>query len=63
MMKAPYRGLVAEVARKLGKRQPNVYAAIFYTDTPNAEKDMFMELKKDREERYTRFKESLKKAV
>jgi hypothetical protein len=58
-----YRGLVTEVARKLKKKQPNVYAAIFYSDKACTEKDVFVQLKKAREERVMAFQESLRKAV
>ena len=58
-----YRGLVTEVAKTLNKKQPNVYSAIFYNDKANAEKDLFVKLKAEREARIAAFQESVRKAV
>lgn len=58
-----YRGLVTEVARTLGKKPSNTYAAIFLTETLNKEKELFIKLKAEREEKAQQFRNALRKAV
>lgn len=61
LKKGLYRGLVAETARKLGKKQPNVYAAIFYDEKPNKEKELFASLKIERDQKRAAFDQAISK--
>jgi hypothetical protein len=63
LKKGPYRGLVTQVAKELGKSQPNVYAAIFYTDELNREKELFVRFKNERDEKTLAFQNATRKAV
>lgn len=63
MRTPPYRGIVAEVARLLGKKHSATYQAIFYSKAANEDKRVFLRLKEEREAEVKAFEESLKKAV
>jgi hypothetical protein len=54
-----YYGLVTEVAKALEMKQPTAYWAIFTSKRPNAAKDMFVRLKKERDERNDEFNKSM----
>ena len=63
LRRVPYRGIVAEIAREHGKRQPNVYAALFYQDPPNPiYAAAFAKKVKEREQAIKDFKK-LRKAI
>lgn len=59
MRRPPYRGIISEVAKRMGKKHSATYHAIFYTDTTNKEKELFVKLKKEREGKLKEFQESL----
>jgi len=63
MRTPPYRGIVAEVARLLGKKHSATYQAIFYSKAANEDKRVFVRLKAEREKEVQAFEDSLKKAV
>ena len=63
LKKGPYRGLITQVAKALGKRQPNVYAAIFYTDEMNREKELFVQFKNERDVKVLSFQNAIRQAV
>jgi hypothetical protein len=58
-----YRGLITEVAVRLGRKVPGVHWAIFRQKTPNEAKELFIRLKAEREKKETLFRESLKKVL
>lgn len=63
MRTPPYRGIVAEVAKSLGKKHSATYQAIFYSKAANEDKRVFRKLKEEREKEVQAFEDSLKKAV
>jgi hypothetical protein len=60
--KGKYFGIYAEVARRVGKVQPVVYTNVAYSEAFNRDKEVFLQVKAERDERAKVIEEATAKA-
>jgi len=60
--KGKYRGIYAEVARRLDKPQPVVYTNIVYTEALNRDKEAFLARKAEIDAAWSEFEKATSKA-
>jgi hypothetical protein len=63
LKKGKYLGLVTRVAEEVGKPPSNTYAAIFYTRKINREKEVFVRIKTEIDQKDIEFQNAISKAV